>query len=110
MNKRRVLYALTAGAVVALTPMLIEKLTDSDPWRTGAAIFLLPGVIVGSAFAGGVLHWIGWQVIVVVNFAFYSGLAYLALVIHGRLRAKDRTGNSPTFEGDPTKQVGFKKT
>jgi MFS family permease len=106
MNKRRVLYALTAGAVVALAPMLIETLTDSDPWRTGAAIFLLPGVMVGSAFVGGVLHWIGWQIIVVVNFAFYSGLAYLVLPIHGRLRAKDRSGNSPTFEGSPTKTSG----
>lgn len=106
MNKRRVLYSLTTGAVVAFTPMLIEKLTDSDPWRTGAAIFLLPGVMVGSAFVGGVLHWIGWQIIVVVNFGFYSGLAYLVLVIDGRLRAKDRNGNSPTLEGNSTKTSG----
>ena len=86
MNKRSAVWALGAGAVFAFTPMLIERLTDPNPWRTGAAIFMLPGVAVGYVLAGGIIHWIGWQVIIAVNFAFYSTLAYLILAIRGRVQ------------------------
>jgi hypothetical protein len=51
---------------------------------------MMPGILVGMAFAGGVVHEIGWQILVVVNFVFYSGVLYLILAIRARLRAQSR--------------------
>jgi hypothetical protein len=51
---------------------------------------MMPGILVGMAFAGGVVHEIGWQILVVVNFVFYSGVLYLILAIRARRRAQSR--------------------
>jgi hypothetical protein len=88
VNNRRLLCSPLVGAVFTLVPLIIERSTESTPWRGGAGLFMMPGILVGMAFAGGVVHEIGWQILVVVNFVFYSGVLYLILAIRARLRAR----------------------
>lgn len=51
---------------------------------------MLPGIAVGFLISGGVVHWISWQVFIVANFVFYSGLTYLILLIRMKLLSKRR--------------------
>jgi hypothetical protein len=90
MNNRRLLYASIAGAFFTLTPVLIQGGTESPTWRTAAGIFMAPGALVTVALAGGAVHELAWQVILVVNFVFFSGVAYLILTVRERLRNKAR--------------------
>jgi hypothetical protein len=90
MNNRRALYASLVGAVFTLTPLLVQRSTESDSWRTVAGLFMAPGVLVGIGVAGGVVHWAVWQVIVAVNFVFYSGFAYLILALRAKLRERNQ--------------------
>lgn len=90
MSRRRIFYSSIVGVLFAAVPILIQGLTDSNAWRIGAGIFMLPGIAVGFLISGGVVHWISWQVFVVVNFVFYSGLTYLILLIREKLLSKRR--------------------
>lgn len=90
MTNRRIFYSSIVGAVFALTPIAIERLTDTGPWAALAAALMLPGGIVALALAGGIVHWMAWQAIVVTNFLFYSALAYFALIIRVKLVNKRR--------------------
>jgi hypothetical protein len=96
MDNRRALYAAIAGTFLTVAPLLIQRSTESDPWRTGAGLFMMPGALVGIGLAGGVVHGIAWQVLVVANCVFYSGFAYLILSAWARLRAgfRDRSASA----------------
>lgn len=93
------IYSLAAGAVFALAPMLIERLSDADLWGNVAASLMLPGGAVALVVAGGIVHWMAWQVIVVSNFVFYSGLVYLVLSMRAKFLNKRRNASAGANSG-----------
>jgi hypothetical protein len=88
MSNRKLFFALMVSAFFTLTPLLIQLSTESDPLRSGAGLLMMPGVLVSIVLAGGLVHGAAWQIIVVVNFMFYSAVAYLILAVRERLRAR----------------------
>ena len=107
MNGRRLVYASVIGAVIAAAPVVtmfvflkssswataisgswVEAIARF--WATAVAVFAAPGIIIAILFAGGNVHNYAWQIAVLVNFIFYSGLAYALLTVRAKLQAKSR--------------------
>lgn len=106
MNNRRAVYALLVGAVFTLTPLLIQRSTESDAWRTGAGLCMMPGVLVGVALANGAVHGVSWQILVAINLVFYSGVAYLILAVREKLQSKSRHPGTSHDVARPRKTSG----
>lgn len=100
MNNRRLLWASVTGVVVTVLPILVQMLTESDPLRLGAGLLMGPGALVSillaGGFGGGGVHNLVWQIAVLVNFIFYSGIAYVLLTLRARYRRKTQDGSAAT--------------
>jgi hypothetical protein len=90
MNDRKVLRATLAGVIFTIIPLLVEGSIDSDQWRTGAALFMIPGALVGMALAGGGIHNIALPIVILTNFLFYSGVGYLVFFLWKKRRDRSR--------------------
>ena len=90
---KRLLYSLAVGCVFAFsTLMMIEFPVLSSiavvAWLEHLfSVLLMPGFFIGFTVIGNIHVTSPW-VVTSANFVFYFGLAYLLLMVSGKLKAK----------------------
>ena len=89
---KRLLLALLIGCVLASVPVTAFKIPSdaglSHLLKNGADALLFPGYVVALALSLGRFHDVRFGLIVLANIAIYAGLAYLALTLWAKFRAK----------------------
>jgi hypothetical protein len=89
---RRLFLALLIGCFFAILPIAILKLpSDSGivgSLKWGVTNLMIPGGFVGLVASGGRIDDINLWVSGLANFLFYFGIAYLSLIVWGRLKPK----------------------
>jgi hypothetical protein len=97
---KRLIYSLLAGCVFALSTMMMIEFPVLSPIKVFArierlfSILLMPGFFVGFSVSGNI-HVTSTWVVTSANFVFYFGLAYLLLMVSGKLKAKFRRRQVP---------------
>jgi hypothetical protein len=98
INRRRLYALLTAGFVALLTIWMLEFTASIAAWlgngvlaRIGTLLFslVMPGLLIGYAVSGNI-HVAQTWLVVLANFIFYYGVAYVTQGIWARLRPKSR--------------------
>ena len=103
---RRLLYSLAAGCVFAFsTLMMIEfpvlsSITVVASFQRLFSILLMPGFFVGFTVSGNI-HVTNPWVVTAANFVFYFALAYLAVTLWSKLKAKSEARISASGPSTP---------
>jgi len=89
---KRLLLALLIGCVLTFLPIAAFKIPSdaglSHLLKNVADALLFPGYVVALALSLGRFHDIRFGLIVFVNIAIYAGLAYFALTLRAKFKAK----------------------
>jgi hypothetical protein len=104
---KRLIYSLVAGCAFALSTLMMIEFPVLSPITVFArierlfSILLMPGFFVGFSVSGNI-HVTSTWVVTSANFVFYFGLAYLLLMVSGKLKAKSRRRRQVPVGGHST--------
>ena len=104
---KRLLYSLAAGCVFAFSTLMMIEFPVLSPNTVVAwlerlfSVLLMPGFFIGFTVSGNIHVTSPW-VVTSANFVFYFGLAYLFLVVAGKLKAKSPGQHRVSTSGHST--------